>query len=73
MTTEDLNNLGMELWGSSWKHIMADYLDINIRTMQRMAAGDQSIPAWVEREMQPHIADKIARLQLFQKPVEYIA
>jgi hypothetical protein len=51
LTADTLADIGEALFGPHWVAPLADALDVNLRTMQRWAAGQFAIPDTLRGEL----------------------
>lgn len=58
MTPDLLNRVGQALHGAQWQSALARDLNVAVRTMQRWAAGETSIPPKLREDLARLTADR---------------
>lgn len=64
---ETLGEVGRALYGEAWQSPLARDLDVNLRTLQRWAAGDFQIPEGIWAEIAPLCKARSAALAKWEK------
>lgn len=73
MTSEELHELGMHVWGHGYQARIAAGLEVNVRTVRRWTKGESPVPAGAADEVRALVASEEKARHLAGEAYAYAA